>query len=185
MTMDMIQKEGILDVGEADSTFKYEVASRPGGEKIKKCFSCGTCTSACPVFRVEHDYNPRRIIRLVLLGFRKEVLSSRTIWLCAHCYACSAYCPQGVSFADIMTVLQRMAVESGYVSADLPERIETINLAMSELRKEYIKEATAGNAEIFGADILKKLEAKLNEIFGRFKQTQTAVAKKNDKEPEK
>lgn len=172
-TDDILQKQTELDLGEADHTFKYEVASRPGGEKIKKCFSCGTCTSACPVFRVAEEYNPRRIIRLVLLGFRKEVLSSRTIWLCAHCYACSAYCPQGVSFADIMTVLQRMAVEYGYAPADLPERIEAINVVMNQLRKEYINTVTAGAGVVSEAEILKRLEEKLSEIFAQSKSTQS------------
>lgn len=174
-TDDILQKQTTLDLGEADPSFKYDVASRPGGEKIKKCFSCGTCTSACPVFRVAEEYNPRRIIRLVLLGFRKEVLSARTIWLCAHCYACSAYCPQGVSFADIMTVLQRMAVEYGHASSDLPERIDAINVVMNQLRKEYIKIVTAGVRVVSETEILRTLETKLNEIFAQSQPSQSNI----------
>jgi heterodisulfide reductase subunit C2 len=121
-----------------DSTFKYEVARMPGGENLKKCFSCGTCTGGCPVFRVDDEYNPRRIIRMILLGMRKEVLSSKTIWLCARCYACTANCPQQVNFADIMAVLRDMAIKEGHASPDLPEKVDRVTLAANDLRKDCI-----------------------------------------------
>jgi len=132
-----------IQMEKADPKFKYEVAARPGAENIKKCFSCGTCTSSCPVFRVENEYNPRRLIRMILLGLRKEVLSSKIIWLCARCYACTAHCPQGVSFADIMVVLRDMAIAEGYAQPDLPDKIEAITAAASEFRKDCIKILTS------------------------------------------
>lgn len=126
----------------ADSDFKYEIAARPGAEAIKKCFSCGTCTGACPVFRVEAEYNPRKLIRMILLGMRREVLSSKTIWLCARCYSCTAHCPQGVSFADIMVILQDIAVKEGYAPPGLREQIDKITLDASAVRRDGIKKAT-------------------------------------------
>jgi len=74
--------------------FKYDVADHPGGDNIKLCFACGTCTAGCPVSAVDSEYNPRKIIRQVLLGMRKEVLSSEVIWRCVQCYSCTAKCPQ-------------------------------------------------------------------------------------------
>ena len=127
-----------IRIDAADADFKYEVAEHPGAENIKKCFSCGTCTGACPVFRVESGYNPRKIIRMILLGMRKEVLSSKTIWLCARCYACTVHCPQGVSFADIMVVLRDMAVKEGHAPADLPDKIEEIGRAAHAFRRDCI-----------------------------------------------
>jgi heterodisulfide reductase subunit C len=121
-----------------DSGFKFEVAARPGGENIKKCFSCGTCTTGCPVFQVEQRYNPRRIIRMVLLGLREQVLSSKTIWLCAQCNTCTAHCPQQVDFSSIMTVLREMAVAEGYAPARLLEKINTIGTLTQKLRRDCI-----------------------------------------------
>ena len=125
-------------IKDTDPDFKNQVASMPGGENIRKCFSCGTCTGICPVFQVEEEYNPRKIIRMILLGMKKEVLSSKMIWLCARCYACTAHCPQQVSFADIMAILRDMAVSEGYASADLPDRIEEINLSANAFRRDCI-----------------------------------------------
>ena len=59
-----------IDSKELDSRFKYDVAGHPGGENIKLCFACGTCTAGCPVSDVDPEYNPRKIIREVLLGLR-------------------------------------------------------------------------------------------------------------------
>jgi heterodisulfide reductase subunit C len=121
-----------------DPSFKHEVAAKPGGVHLRRCFACGTCTAGCPVFQVETDYNPRKIIRMILLGLRKELLSSKVLWLCQRCSICSANCPQDVDFSNIMTVLRDMAVSEGYAPADLAERIERISTAAHELRKDCI-----------------------------------------------
>ena len=152
-----------ISVDKTDPDFKYEVASHPGAENIKACFSCGTCTGACPVFRVASEYNPRKLIRMVLLGMRKQVLSSKTIWLCARCYACAAHCPQGVNFADIMVVLRDMAVKEGYAQPDLPDRVEKIGDAAHEFRKSCIKLATGAECE--GKDeIVEKAKKAVEEL---------------------
>lgn len=95
--------------------FKYEIASEPGGENIKLCFGCGICTASCPIREVDSRYNPRKIIRMVLLGMKDRVLRSDFIWLCSSCYACSERCPQGVRFTEVMNAIKNLAVREGYV----------------------------------------------------------------------
>ena len=102
-----------------DPNFKFELAERPGAENIRKCYACGTCTAGCPVFHVEHKYNPRKIIRMILLGMREQVLSSKVIWLCLRCYTCTANCPHDVDFSNIMMSLREMAIEEGYAPAGI------------------------------------------------------------------
>ncbi len=150
-------------VSKLDSNFKYELAGKPGAENIKKCFSCGTCTSGCPVFQVESGYNPRKIIRMILLGMRKEVLSSKMIWLCARCYACTANCPQEVSFADIMTVLRDMAIEEGHAPAELLEKIENLTQAANEFRKDSINLLT-GAGDVSKEQIKENIERTIKEL---------------------
>lgn len=122
-----------------DSKFKYEVAGKPGAENLQACFSCGTCTATCPVAGIDEEYNPRRIIREILLGMKKEVLSSPVIWRCVLCYACAFKCPQNVKFRDVMEVLRKMAVEGGFVPKTMEQDIKALDGFTQELRVEMVK----------------------------------------------
>ena len=126
-----------LDSG-LDANFKYEIAGKPGGENIKKCFACGTCTAGCPVFHVENRYNPRKIIRMILLGMREQVLSSNVIWFCSQCYTCSANCPQDVDFSDIISALRDLAVREGHAPPHLAEKVADITEAANAFRRDCI-----------------------------------------------
>jgi len=125
-------------LNELDTKFKYDVAAEPGGENIKLCFACGLCTASCPVADIDPGYNPRRIIRMVLLGMRKEVLSSDLPWLCSQCYTCQAHCPQNVNFADVMKALRSMAVREGYVHPSFVDRVKEIDTFCQKLRHQMV-----------------------------------------------
>lgn len=96
-----------------DFEFREALASEPGGEGIRTCFACGTCAASCPVRKINEAYNPRRVIRMTLIGMKKEVLESPFIWLCSTCYTCQERCPQGVKITDLMTALKNLAVREG------------------------------------------------------------------------
>ena len=114
-------------VSELDPKFKDEVANTPGGENIKRCFLCGTCSAGCPVHELSDKYNPRRIIRMILLGMREKVLSSDFVWLCSTCYTCRERCPQDVRLSDIMTAVRNIAVKEGYIHPSYMGQLELIN----------------------------------------------------------
>ena len=122
---------------ELDNGFKFEVAEEPGGEHIKGCFACGTCTVVCPVFAVNDQYNPRKIIRMILLGLKEEVLKNNFIWLCSGCYSCYELCPRDVRITRLMAAVRNIAVREGYIpkamrlSVDLLEKFGRI-LEVSE-----------------------------------------------------
>jgi len=125
-------------LNQMDARFKYDVANEPGGEHITLCFACGLCTASCPVSDIEQRFNPRRIIRMVLLGMRKEVLSSDLIWFCIQCYSCQAHCPQGVDFSDIMKALRDMAAREGYVNPSLAMRVKEIDTFCQRMRHQMV-----------------------------------------------
>jgi heterodisulfide reductase subunit C len=130
----------MLEQSVLDMEFKNEVASRPGGEGVTSCYLCGTCTAGCPVSILDGEYNPRRIMRMILLGMRKEVLSSPEIWMCNQCHTCVAHCPQNVRFADVLRVLRQMAVEEGYALEELAEKVDSLDVELRKIRIEKIKE---------------------------------------------
>ncbi len=95
---------------EADPAWSERIRRLPGCERISSCIQCGTCSGTCPL-AIYMDYTPRRIIQLVREGFREDVLASKTIWLCASCYACTVECPQQVKITDVMYSLKREAIQ--------------------------------------------------------------------------
>ena len=134
-----------------DADFKFEVAEEPGGEHIKRCFACGTCTAVCPVFTVNDQYNPRKIIRMILLGLKEEVLRNDFIWLCSGCYSCYELCPRDVKITRLMAAVKNIAVREGYIpkamriSVDLLEKFGRL-LEVSEF--ENIVRSKKGMPEL-------------------------------------
>ncbi len=104
-----------IKASEIDPKFKYEISKIHGGEKLMRCFQCGTCTSDCPVARFSDTYRPRQIIRMTQLGLKNRVLNSDTLWLCASCFTCTDRCPQDVEVANVIRVLRNLAAEQGHV----------------------------------------------------------------------
>ena len=130
-----------------DFGFKEEVASQPGGENLKRCFACGSCTLSCPVAEVEASYSPRRIIHMILLGLKEEVLRSKAIWYCLTCYRCQVRCPQEVKYPEIMRVLRKLAVEQGYVEPGFVRAVQDIDRKAQEHRRKLLNNLIAKEAE--------------------------------------
>ena len=125
-------------LSEKDANFKNEIASQPGAESFMRCFTCGTCTASCPVAEVHDEYDPRRIIRMSILGMREEVLSSDIMWMCSRCYTCAALCPQNVKFTDVISILRDMAVKQGYVPKERLDQARELDKVIQELRCKII-----------------------------------------------
>ncbi len=122
----MVEETGTMDMEKQDPHFKDEIAEEPGGEGIKNCFQCGTCTASCPVTRINPRYNPRKIILMTLMGMREEVLKSEFIWLCSSCYSCYERCPQNVRITELMNAIKNIAVREGYINASMKKLQEMI-----------------------------------------------------------
>lgn len=82
------------------------------GEKVYLCFQCEKCTNGCPVSS-HMDIAPHKLMRLIHLGLREEVLHSDTIWLCASCETCTTRCPNGIDIAAVMDALRQLCLQEG------------------------------------------------------------------------
>jgi heterodisulfide reductase subunit C len=120
------EKRTVVTGDELDLNFRHEIAAEPGGELIRYCFQCGTCTASCPVRAVEDRFNPRRIIRMALMGMKQEVLKDSFVWLCSSCYACQERCPQGVKITGIMGAIKNIAVKNKLVPAMFAGQVATL-----------------------------------------------------------
>ncbi len=89
--------------------FIDELHSVPGGERVRDCIQCGTCSGSCPV-SYYMDNPPRKLFAMIRAGLREQVLSSDSLWLCTSCYMCTLRCPQQIAVTDIIYALKRIAM---------------------------------------------------------------------------
>lgn len=121
-----------------------------GGEALKKCYQCGTCTGTCPWTPITH-FNIRMLVRLSQLGFDGI---EDTMWGCSTCKFCVDRCPRGVEIIDLVRAI-RSAYSAGGM---LPQSLRVFVGSMSargnpwsgdaEKRNDWAK----GKHPLFSAD---------------------------------
>jgi heterodisulfide reductase subunit C len=164
-----------VKASEMKSDFKYKISKMHGGEKLMRCFQCGTCTSDCPIARFSDTYRPRQIIRMAQLGLKDRVLNSDTLWLCAACFTCTDRCPQDVEVASVIRVLRNLAAEEGHIPQVFKEQCASIlesgyaykipELRLKKRESSGLPPLPKGNPDSLGktlrnVDFLKHVEKK-------------------------
>jgi heterodisulfide reductase subunit C len=71
------------------------------------CLTCGSCASACPISGVD-GMDPRKIIRMVVLGRTQEVVDSNWPWKCTLCGKCEEACPMNVELVKLFRRIRSM-----------------------------------------------------------------------------
>lgn len=79
------------------------------GQKILACYQCGKCSAGCPAIS-EMDILPNQVIRYIQLGFKDELLKSKSFWACASCLTCNARCPKGIKIAEVMEAVRQISL---------------------------------------------------------------------------
>jgi heterodisulfide reductase subunit C len=108
------QKQVKVTTGAFQKSLRYSAQ----GVNFSECYSCKTCTNACPlVFRSEHpteelDLLPHQVILSVALGLQAEAMGARMVWDCLTCYQCQEACPNLVPVTDIFYELRNMAARA-------------------------------------------------------------------------
>lgn len=83
-----------------------ELLSRvQGGEKLKTCIQCGSCSATCPGTG-KNLYTHREFWRLIQLGDAQRASESQNFWNCTNCELCEKRCPRGVPLGKIIMALR-------------------------------------------------------------------------------
>ena len=94
-----------------------QVRAIPGGEHVSVCYSCGTCVSRCLIQqKIDKAYNPRRMMKMVMMDMLENAFDSPTTWLCSACDLCYPACPQEIHISGVITAVKELAIEAGYHS---------------------------------------------------------------------
>lgn len=98
-------------------SFSDQVRERPGGDNLDTCYSCGTCVSKCLIQqKVEAEYNPRRLLKMVMMDMMDEAFQDVTTWMCSQCDLCYPSCPQQIHISSLIHAVKELAVDAGYSS---------------------------------------------------------------------
>ena len=111
-----------------DEDFIDTICTIPGGEGIRLCIQCGTCTASCPnADKMEHT--PSELIAMARSGMREAVLSSNAMWYCLSCYMCTVRCPRGIKLTGLMHAFEYLAVRDGisYAGTFTPTMYRSFN----------------------------------------------------------
>jgi heterodisulfide reductase subunit C len=78
------------------------------GQNVFGCYQCGTCSAGCP-YVDDMDINPDEVLRYIILD-RREVLNSKTIWICSACFTCAERCPRDINITKVMESLRQIVL---------------------------------------------------------------------------
>lgn len=89
-----------------DMEFVREL-SAAGGENLKRCYQCATCSVACPIAPANNPY-PRKEMVWASWGLKDKLMNDVDLWLCHNCGNCAELCPRGARPADLMAAARNM-----------------------------------------------------------------------------
>jgi heterodisulfide reductase subunit C len=110
------------------------------------CLTCALCSGVCPVAGV-HDFDPRKIVRMVALGISEAAAAARWPWICTMCGKCEQVCPMGIDLPGMVRALRSLRERDkvpGILQSGLANALRTgNNLALPQEDFTFILEDVA------------------------------------------
>ena len=115
-----------VPVSALDRGFMDELGLSADAAAYTHCFTCSSCSAACPVVNAYENpmerlgLLPHQVIQSAVLGLGEHALGSKMIWDCVTCYKCQEKCPQGVRVTEVFYKLKNLAASR---TATRPEAV--------------------------------------------------------------
>lgn len=87
-----------------DTGFVKEIIAL-GGDSVKKCYQCATCSVTCPLSQDTNPF-PRKEMIWASWGLKDKLVRDPDIWLCHQCNECSVNCPREAGPGNVLASLR-------------------------------------------------------------------------------
>jgi Fe-S oxidoreductase len=114
----------------------------PAGASYDSCLACGLCSSGCPASGLE-GMDPRRFIRMAMLGMNEELATTPWVWTCTQCKRCAQVCPMGIDVSVLVGLARSLWPKekkpSGIVRSCQAQMLSDSTSAMGVMPDDFVE----------------------------------------------
>jgi Fe-S oxidoreductase len=134
-----------------------EMILEAGGEDLRICYQCGTCTGSCP-WGYLSGLGVRDMIRKAQFGL--EGFEGEDLWKCVTCNTCVSRCPRGVEIIDVIRSMRSILVEMDQI----PRPLRTVLNSLDQEGNPWTESREDRTKWIKGVDV-KKITAETEYLL--------------------
>ncbi|MFH1157221.1 MAG: (Fe-S)-binding protein [Pseudomonadota bacterium] len=95
----------IVNLNRNRSQIKNKVRELIPHGNLSACLTCGACSSGCPATGIM-AMDPRKFVRMVVLGMDTELEKHPWLWVCTMCKRCMDVCPMELNIPQLIYYLR-------------------------------------------------------------------------------
>lgn len=90
-----------IELNDMEPEFREALVEKLPAANFDLCLTCGTCTAGCPASEL-FEMDPRKLVRMLVLGMDQELKSTNWAWVCTMCMRCVNACPMKVDIPKLV-----------------------------------------------------------------------------------